>query len=447
MLPRIRISLVLLLLLVSTSLCAQTSYTTKTIPESGITEITFSNGIKVALRPMEKSDDILVHAIAAGGYSFLPPDQQASGKLAAEIATDSGFGPWTGNDVANKLLEDSLELQLGLTATYRYIEAGAPNSQLHELLYMFHQLYTAPRFDQAIVPSVVSRLGESVMLRHQDAETLFEDVTRAANTGADPLLNPISEQDLKNLNFDVAKRYYLEDFLSTDGLTLLIVGEFTLDQAIPLITRWIATIPRKERAHQTNLSPYKSLPEGITVQEVVSPYLHECLHRMTFPLTMEMNEQTAQLLEISSQVIETRLRECFRKVLGSTQGVDIAYEFPYYPYTDAAWLTVQYRAPGSKSKTLEKIILAEIRKLQETGPTVEEIEKVRKQQSRNDEFWITHKRYWIMLLSNHYLWNWDVRYAIKDFDNSKYHKPEVVRDFLKAYLPSTCYTMLLLKPK
>ncbi len=98
-------------------------------------------------------------------------------------------------------------------------------------------------------------------------------------------------------------------------------------------------------------------------------------------------------IEITSQVIETRLRRRFREVLGSTQGIDVAYELPYYPHRNPAWLTIQFRCSNPQAEKITNLILTDLSTLGDKGPLQEEVEKVRSLHACNDEFWLQHKRY------------------------------------------------------
>lgn len=436
-----------LILLFCNKLTAAPGYTTTKLEEIGAVELQLANGIKVLIKPIEDSDEILVHGVAAGGYSVLAPEQRSSGKVAASIAWESGFGKWNCNEVSNKLLKDSLELEIAVAPFHRTLDGAAFPSKLKNLLGMIRQLYSAPQFDSTVAPEVLSRLRDSVTLRHRDPETLFEDVIRSINTGDLAILHPITHDDLDQVDVDIAKRYYFNHFLATDNLTFLLVGQINLNEVIPLVVEHLGAIPKRQTPPSKETTPLLSVPIGLTKREVPSPYLQECLMRMTYSLSFDLTETSWQQLETVSQVIETRLRQRFREAVGATQGIDVAYEFPYYPNNSSAWLTVQFRCPGCKSDKLAQIVREELALLQSVGPTRQELEKVRLQQMRNDEFWLDSKNYWVQLLSNYYLWNLDPRNAIKNHANSTHHEPEVIRNFIKNHLELNNYTMVHLKPE
>ncbi|TXI39334.1 MAG: insulinase family protein, partial [Nitrosomonas sp.] len=301
------------------------------LSEIDAVEIELANGIKVNLKAIDESEEVLVRGIAPGGYSVLSPKDRSSGKVSARIAWESGFGKWNYNEVSNKLLNDFLELEIALAPFHRTIDGAALPSKLQQLLIMIERLYSAPRFDSNAQSEVLSRLSDSVKLRHRDPETLFEDVIRCTNTGDLAILHPITAEDLEQVNYQTAKKYYLEHFLSTDDLTFLIVGEFDVEEVIPLVIKYLGAIPKRHAPTTTNSTPHPTVPSGLTKREITSPFLQECIMRMTFALSLELTENSWQQLETASQVIETRLRSRFREIMGATQGIDVAYEFPYYP--------------------------------------------------------------------------------------------------------------------
>lgn len=409
-------------------------------------QLRLANGIEVLLKPLHNSENILLKAVAIGGFSSLPPSDRASGKLAAKIAWESGFGPWTAAEVANQLLQSSIELKIDSTPFLRSIEGSTPPSGLEKLFQLIEQIYCSPRFDKAVLPTLAKKLHDSIELSKNDSEILFEEMVRSINSDELATLQPITKDDLGHLDFSKAEKFYVEQFLSTSGLQFIIVGDFKVEKIAPLIDRYLGSIEPKEY-NQKNRAPHKKTLKGIYKREIISPSLQDCFARLSFPLDLQLTEESWQHLEICSQMVETRLRRCFQKVLGSTQGIDVAYEFPYYPYKTPSWLTIQFRAPKHKVDRVIDLIQTEISSLSEKGPSDSEIEKVRRQHYYNDEFWLQHKRYWIEQLTNYYVWDLPLSAMVKDYENSPHYNANIVKTFIKQHLKTDQYTVVLAKPK
>lgn len=423
------------------------SATVREIPEIGATEITLPNGIVVILKPLKDTEDILLRGFAPGGYSVLPPSLQSSGKLSAEIAWESGVGEWIGHALAEKLIHERSDLSLNVTPFSRSLEGATSMTQLPAILELIQQIYTAPRFDEKAMVRVVARERESVLLRHNDSDTVFEDAIRSVNTSDLALLHPITDDDLNHAQFGAARKYYLEQFLCTRGLTFVIVGDFDRKSVLPLVTKYLGSIPQKGCTEAPPPPTHFALPEGISRREVNCSQLQDCLARLTFPLKMEFTEDSWRQLEIVTQVIETRLRKRFRDAMGTTQGIDVAYELPYYPHPQPAWLTIQFRCPNCRDSELTRIVLEEFRDLARNGPTVEQLEQARCQQAHNDEFWLQHKRYWLGLLTNYSLWGWDLKNSVMNYSSCPFYQRTLIGEFIQAHLLTTHYTVVLLKPK
>ena len=86
------------------------------------------------------------------------------------------------------------------------------------------------------------------------------------------------------------------------------------------------------------------------------------------------------------QTIEASLRNVMQRRLKSTQGVDVAYEFPYYPSTLSPWITIQYRSDFDQADDLAKIIMAELEHLRAHGPTAHDLDSALENQKSGDEF-------------------------------------------------------------
>ncbi len=414
----------------------------------GITELHLRNGITVQLKPTKFSENTLrVRAVAPGGYAALPNDALASGKLAAPLAIESGVGPYNGEELSEHLFKHSIDLRLAIHPFYRDIIATSPVWKASELLELLTLFLSQPRLDPAAAPLMKTRLADSLSHRHQDPETWFDDTVRSLTSADLPILQAVTTEDLDAFDFDTARKFYQEHFLPTEGWTFIVIGNFDVAATSKLVEQHLGSISLKPRSHSVTTPPPLPIPDGVATKTLRSPHHSECLARLTLPLCTDKSCDALHKIEATSQVLEVRLRNRFRAEVGSTQGIDVAYEMPFFPHSDSIWLSFQFGCIRGKTDRLHNIIIEEIQSLMEKGPTPEEMEAVRTLQSRNEEFWLQTNTYWLSLMANYALWGWDVSHAVETCQNPTCCTSETISQFLRENLKPENRTFTRLEPK
>lgn len=427
-------------------LCAQTSPEGKN-QELNITELTLSNGMRVCLKPTDfDEEEIQIRLTSPGGFSLINPNKRASAELAANVALESGIGDLTCDKLCVILDDESIDFSMKVNAFDRTIEGVCDEGSLELFLKTASSAFTKANFTQEAFDKVIAQEKESISKRSLDFDTTFEDTFLAINTENLPALKPLTLADLERADFAVAKKFYDQRFIDPSDFICVIVGTFDVNKVKELVEKHLATIP--PLAEKSELDKYfvASFPPGITKKKITMLKKGESIARLTFPITVPLNEQRIQSLETACQVIEARLRKEIRAQTNTTQAVDVAYELPLFPYLDLAWITIQFRGEPNIINNLAKTIIAQLTDLQQKGASEKEIADAKTQQTQSDEYWLRDNGYWVATLTNYYMLKWNPKFIIKDMEKSENLKADAINTVIKTYFPVNNYTLIFTQP-
>ena len=396
-----------------------------TVDALELTTLTLSNGMRVVIKQIpEDSEEVLVRIVALGGFTAVPPAQRASAQLAPEIAWQSGFSEMSYREVTRLLAAYSIEVDQRVGMYDRTISGLGDPDTVDFLLMICHLLFIAHHFDRSSIGPVVKQTRESIRRQRQDCEFLLDEVLRGINTGRASTVRPLSEQQLESLSYDDARRIYKSMWTDPSAFYCIIVGDITVEEVKPSVLKFLASIPQpaSPTLHVAAASPVM-FPESIAKKTIRCGKGTENLTRISYPIVATIDQQTISDLEFTSQTIETRLREVVREEMGSTLGVDVAYEFPLFPYLRGGWLSVQYRSETPDVSRLADIIHREVQTLRLDGPSDEEVLAVRQLLYRSDRFWDKDNNYWLAMLTNYANWGWDFRGILDARDRQQHGRP------------------------
>lgn len=419
----------------------------KIIPNVSVKELTLSNGMKVWLKPTNFEDDeILIRLSAKGGFSLFNESQRASAELAPQVFLESGFADLTPEKLSVLLYETSVDFSVNVKGFSRSLEASCPADGLETSLKLMNFTFTKRKFNESAFKTVINQANDSLRKRNLDYDSTFQEVYMATNTENLSALRHLSGADIRRADFITSRKFFDEAFSNPEEFVCVVVGDFKEEEIKPLLEKYLATIPSTKQQFKS-FHPFKvSFPKGVNSKEIAGQRLGESLVRLTFPIQVEINEKNVFAVELTCQLIEERLREKIKATFNTTQGIDVAYEFPIYPSLELFWISIQFRGEPKSIEPISKLILNELKELQATGPSLFDLENAKIQQKQSDEYWLRQNDFWLASLSNYYLVNWDPKNVVLDAKKEKKLSVEKINDILKNYMSLTNYTKIWSTP-
>ena len=151
--------------------------TTKQIPEVGVTELTFANGVRAILKPTDfKNDEILIGAYSNGGTNLYSDKDADNAALSSEIASMGGLGEFSSINLQKMMTGKVARVSPYVTETSENIN-GSTNPKDFELaLQLIYSNFTQPRFDADVIKGFVANV--STFLEGQEKNLTPETFSR-----------------------------------------------------------------------------------------------------------------------------------------------------------------------------------------------------------------------------------------------------------------------------
>ena len=371
-----------------------------------IIEKTLDNGMKVVLVPTKSSEDeVLMKLVAKGGFAVLSPKKQPSGRLAADIVWEVGLDTLTAEQISAKLYEASSDLQASIYPLYRTIEGSSAKESTRVPLEIIRLLFIEPKLSENDLKNGLDSLKRGFQSEERDDEWNTALQEKQLNTGDWPPFRPVTKRGLDEIDLTTVREFYKQSFSNPSEFYCVIVGNFDKEALIRDIDATLGKIPPSSSSFPPP-PPFPPFPQGKKEKALIQKGKAAAFCRYTFPVKGKFDEMGVRKLELASHIIEVHLRNLIKKEKKLSLGLDVSYEFPFFPYLDDAWLTLHFFSPKSEMGALSKQILDGFQALLEQGPTKNDIEQALNQIAWSDEYWETDDAYWLMRISNIYLWGW-----------------------------------------
>ena len=230
---------------------------------------TLKNGVRVWLLPTEKEKDrISISLSREGGRSVLSDEDlyQVNGDLWSAFRYVSGVSEFPSSLLSKMQSGKQISINTFINDYYNGIEASTTVKDLETAMQLLYLYYMEPRFDadeyNKAKSLVEANLTNSVntpnyKLSSAVAETLY-DSPRHFN---------LSPEILEKCNLASMERIYKTLFSDAAGLEMVVVGDFNQDEIIPMVSKYIGSIPKGKKAPKAS---YRG--DGLTTADKVNDF-------------------------------------------------------------------------------------------------------------------------------------------------------------------------------
>jgi len=291
------------------------------IPELGVEIWSLSNGARLILKPTDfKDDEVLFNGRSPGGTSLAPDEDYESASWAATLVSIGGAGEFSAVDLQKKLAGKAVSVGPSISELSEGISGAASPKDLETMFQLVYLYFTAPRRDETAVAAFRSRMFTVLANRGANPDAVYGDTVGAVMAQYHPRYLPPTAEMLDAIDLDVALEFYRERFADAGDFTFSLVGAFDPDELLPLVERYLASLPssgRQETWRDVGVEP----PTGVvrrTVHKGLEPKARETL---IFTGDFEFDRENRYTLQSMTEVLRNMLREILREDMGGTYGV------------------------------------------------------------------------------------------------------------------------------
>jgi zinc protease len=417
------------------------------IPELGVTVVRFSNGVEAWLKPTDfKNDQVMFSLVASGGTSVQTPDKYVEAQLATGQVELSGAGGHRAIDLpkltAGKLASASPFIG---TSSHGFQGSSTP-AHIETALQLLYIKFTAPGDDPEAFALIKRQLQAAVVNRLSSPGAVFNDKVAEVNTMKHFTSQPLTVDRIAALDRAAMVAFYKARFTNAADFTLFVVGTFKTDEILPLLGRYVGSLPStgKPSSRYKDIGvTFPSTSERVRVEKGKEPKSDTVISFFADP-PLEENEQTR--VEAATEVLEIALRDILREELGETYGVSVALS-QALPQRGAGHVQIRFSGAPDNAEKMTARTLQEVARLQKEGPSQDLTTRAKETARRGYETAVKQNGFWLQRLQSAKLLDRDPLLILTRLQRIDAVTPALLHETFKKYFPTERSTVITLMPE
>jgi zinc protease len=369
----------------------------------GTTELQFSNGARVIIKPTNfKQDEIILGGFKKGGLNNYGVDDKFSATYASQVVSQMGIGEFNPTDLQKFLAGKIANVSVGLNAISTRVNGNCVIKDAETMLQLLYLNFTNIRKDEALFNGWKEKQKSQMQFILSDPTTAFIDSAYKviyANQPLAPVIVPTPEI-FDKINLDRAVAIFKENTADANDFTFTLTGNVDIEAMKPLLAIYIGGLPSKGTvgsfkdngvrivSGKKELNFYKGKEQKSFILNVYSgevPY----------------SEDLALKAEMLTEILNIKIIEDLREKIGGIYGGGIGGGLSKYPYNSYSF-GLQLPCGPEKVDVLKKAADEEIEKIRTKGPEQVDIDKVKKSLLEKYKVNMKDNKYWSGILNNIY---------------------------------------------
>ena len=417
------------------------------MPALGVTIVTFSNGVEAWLKPTDfKNDQIVFTLETAGGSSIAPPADYMEATLADTYVGRAGMGGFKAPDIAKMLAGKVASASPFIGLSTHGVSGSAAPADLETSLQLLHEAFARPGDDPEAFAVLQRQLTASIANRDQSPGRVFSERLTLLNTCDHYTSQPLTEARIASLNREKMVAFYRERFANAADFTFFMVGAFNVDAAVPLLAQYVGSLPSAGRKASAFRNVNLCFPDSVKRERVEKGREPRSQTVISFFADPSPDPVEQENLSAATTVLQTSLRDILREELGQTYGVNVGLSQPL-PQRGYGRVEVSFGAAPENINGMTDRVIAEIKRLQDEGPSADLTNRAKEGARRAYETALTQNGYWLRRLATIHLLDQNPEEIMRRKERIDAVTPEVLKEVFRRYFPMERYTAVTLVPQ
>ncbi len=351
-------------------------------PQSQVLSAWLSNGARAHYRFMDyRKNQATITITLAGGQIEETAGTRGHTEAAARAFARPATSTLTSTNIRDLMVGKNVGVSGGAgDDTVTITVSGAPED-LETGMQVAHLLLTDPVIEEAGFEQWKQAMAQSIEARKKQTTRMIQEVLPdLIFPEGDPRFRPLEVEEVRAISLSAAQSW-LDDLIRRAPIEVSVVGDIDRDKGMELVTRYIGSLPARERISETTLDDLRRVkkPSGPFVAEV--PVDTQTPQAMVFVGFFGADQEAvreARLMDVAAQILSTRMIKRIREdeqlvySIRSVSSPGVAY--PGY----GMFLASAPTEPG-KAERLGEVIDEMFGYFASTGPTDEEMTVARGQ--------------------------------------------------------------------
>jgi zinc protease len=417
------------------------------VPGVGVTIVRFANGLEAWLKPTDfKADQVVFDLTASGGASLAACADLPEASLSTSYIGLAGVGGLKALDLQRLLTGRLASASSYVNLSTHGISGSAPPAQVETALQLLYLNFTAPNDDAEAFALLTRQLAAAVANREQSPQQIFADRLSDLNTSGHCTSKPLTPDRVRALDRAKMSAFYRERFANAADFTLLMAGAFQVDEVLPLLARYVGSLPSSGRQTSRFADLGVRFPETnqrARVDKGREPRSQTVMSFFADPSPMPLEQE---YVLAATTILEMALRDALREELGQTYGVNVGLS-QSLPQRGGGHIRVQFGAAPENVAPMTERVLAEIRRLQSEGPSADLTNRAKETARRTYETSLRENGYWLRRMSSIRLLGGELGDIVNRTERIDSITPQVLQDVFRRDFPLDRYTVVTLMPE
>jgi len=301
------------------------------IPDLGIVQIDFDNGIRLNLKQTDfEADEVLVNLSFGFGKSAEPANMAGLAELSEQVINESGLGSLKKEEIKRAMAGKNTNLLFGFDEDC-FLFKGITVSEEVPLLF---QLIYAHLIDQAYRQEAYSLSMERFKQQYQKLSSSIDGAMVLSGkrllAGGDARFGLPPYHLFKNLTLEQVSSW-IHNPLKQDKLEISVVGDFDMDSLIETAAKYLGGLRPRSGLQKNKISTSPKFPTAQLFEITVPTEIQKGVVIVAYPTEDIWDINRTRRLSVLANIFSNRLRETIREKLGAAYS-SIAYNKPGRAY-------------------------------------------------------------------------------------------------------------------
>jgi len=420
----------------------------RTVPEIGATVVTLSNGVQVWLKPTTfKADEIVFSATSLGGQSLADSADYAVAALAGPVIGDAGVGGFTSTELEKMLAGRIARVGAAYSDYTQGISGSTRPQDLETALQLTYLTFTQPTRDPDGFAALQKRMIEFLKDRENNPQAAFSDSVEAVNEGAFYLDRVPTVAQVQALTLDQVLAFHKQRFSNAADFTFAFAGNFKVDEIVPLLARYLGSLPSRGKPTSNFASKFPRYPTGNLAVQVHKGLEPKSSTRITYFTTgAPIEELDMHRARACASILTDHLRQTLRELMGGTYSASAGFS-NLAPVPGYSTMTVAFGSDPARVDTLVQATLSEIQKLRNDGPSAADLQKDQEIERRELDVALQQNGVWTGSILTSLQFGIDPRRIAHRRERIDLLTTQNLRDTFRKYFPANRRTVISLLPE
>ena len=368
------------------------------------THITLKNGINIYLRHTDFSpNSITMNAVSWGGNSLYDTADLLDVENAESVSM-GGWGNFSAIDLSKKLAGINAKVSPSIDTRSESMSGSCVKKDFETMLQLTYLAFTSPRKDEEVFRSTMARTKTALANAEMEPTTALQDTVNSVVYRNNPRARRTKAEDIDRINYDHMLQIYRERFADADDFTFFFIGDIDIPAAIPLLERYIGSLPVKkgsEEYKQIDLTISKGTITNVFEKEMETP---NAIVAFVYHAPMQESQTNLMRVSILRQVLQMLFTESVREDEGGAYSVGVSGGMSTYP-EQIATIQIQLPTAPEKRQRMTEIIYQGVEQICNEGPSAEQMQKVKEYMLRSHDESIKTNGYWLNAIYNQVIEN------------------------------------------